>query len=356
MLDTSEASFTGKFLADAVEIGGFAHFRRGATFQDVSMISAKVRGSMDTVGGFFNGTFSAYDIEIGGSLFLRGGATFHDVNLSNAVIGGSLELRGSEYRGRVDLTNARIVHELQVATPLPKEMQTEVRKNYDPPKWGDEAELVLRNLHAEALQDTAEAWDNLDGRLDLVGFTYQQLGGLRSTRDSIMAARDPEWMLAWLRQQRDRDTAFQPQPYEQLAKVLRDGGWIRTAEKILMARFNYQMTHDTTPWSTKAWLFVKWAVIGHGLEVWISILWLLGLGFIGMIVMHDTTLGRTLGWGRCLFYSFDASMPFVDLNPRVHTELSERAPQGTKIYFAFHRITGLTLVTFLAAGMSGLAQ
>lgn len=354
VLDTSEAVFRGTFQADAIEVGGFAHFRRGATFQDISMISAKIRGSMDTIGARFNGAFSAYGIKIDESLFLRGGAVFHDLNLSNAVIGGSLELRGSEYLGRVDLTNARIVHEMQIASPLPPDQQTEDRRNYDPPRWGDDAQLILRNLRAEALQDTAEAWDNLDGRLDLVGFTYQQLGGLRSTRDSIMAARDVDWMLGWLSKQRERDDVFQPQPYEQLARVLREGGWIEKADDVIIARYNYQLGHPTTPIGTKAWLAVKWLVIGYGLEVWLSIAWLIGLQAVGAVVMGLSPVGRQIGWVRSVFYSFDTSMPFVDLNPLTHNELSENSSQTLKFYFGAHRIVGLILVTFLAAGMSGL--
>ena len=356
VLDLSESQFTGLFQADAMEVGGFVHIRRGATFDDVSMISASVKGSMDTVGAKFNGLLSAYGINIGGSLFLRGGATFHDVNLSSAVIGGSMELRGSEYLGRLDLTNARIEHELQVASPLPADLQTDERQNYEPPRWGDQSELILRNLSIEALQDTAEAWDNLDGRLDLVGFTYLQLGGLRATRDSILAARSPAWMLDWLAKQKDRAEIYQPQPYEQLAKVLREGGWIEKSADVLIARGNYQLMHPTTPWATKVWLAVKWAVIGYGLEVWLSIVWLIGLQVIGTFVMGLSKQGREIGWVRSAFYSIDTSMPFVDLNPVTHNELSDNSSQGMKFYFGAQRVIGLILVTFLAAGMSGLTQ
>ena len=211
-------------------------------------------------------------------------------------------------------------------------------------------------MRAEALQDTDESWDKLEGRLDLVGFTYQQLGGLRSTRGDMLAARPVEWMLDWLGKQKDRAEIYQPQPYEQLAKVLRAGGWIEKADDVLIARNNYQLLHPTTTWATKVWMAVKWAVIGYGLEVWLSIVWLIGLQVVGTLVLVASPVGREIGWVRSAFYSIDSSVPFVELNPLVHNELSEQSPQSLKYYFAVHRILGLILVTFLAAGMSGLTN
>ena len=182
------------------------------------------------------------------------------------------------------------------------------------------------------------------------------MGGLRSTRDDILAARPIEWILTWLGKQKDRAEVYQPQPYEQLAKVLRSGGWIDKADDVLIARNDYQLLHPTTPWATKAWMAVKWALIGYGLEVWLSIVWLFGLQIVSTIVMAKSPIGRDIGWMRSAFYSIDTSMPFVELNPLVHNELSEQSPQVLKYYFAVHRILGLILVTFLAAGMSGLTS
>lgn len=355
-VNAESSTFNGPFIGDLSTIGGTLIIRNGATFKDIVRFPrSNVAGSLEAAGSTFEKPIDFYGITIAGGAFLKDSSTFKDVNLSAATIGDSLQLTGSTFDGRLDLTNATIARELHLTSPLPQEERTaDGPTNHPPPIWTDNASLILRNVTAGAIQDTANAWDNLDGRLDLVGLTYQRLGGLRSTRDSTMAARDEDWLLEWLEKQQDREYAFMPQPYEQLGRILRQTGQTEKGEDILYALRDHERTHQATTIGIKAWLIFTWLFIGYGYEVLVVVLWLFALMIGGGLYIYYTPVGRQLGLRWCMFFSLDMSIPFVDLNPEEHWALTQTMSIGTQIYTGIHRIVALILASFLAAGMSGL--
>lgn len=65
--------------------------------------------------------------------------------------------------------------------------------------------------------------------LELEGFSYRRLGGFAVEGEADMAQRPVAWLANWLK----RDPSYSPQPYEQLAKVLRERGQTKKADGIL---------------------------------------------------------------------------------------------------------------------------
>lgn len=354
------ASFNGSRFdapvrANQLNVGHSLHMSKKARFHEVHLVSAKIGGSWDVVGSAFAGELSAFAIRVEGSVFLRDRAVFQDVNLANSQIGGSLDLSGSGFVGPLNLTNAHITNELLLSRTQAVRTDKGQTTQQAVPKWGDNAQLILRNARAFALQDSIESWSNLEDKLDLVGFRYEHLGGLRTAVTETMAARPVDWMLKWLGMQVAAGVVYQPQPYEHLAGVLRELGWEQKAREISFARYDYQLWHMATPTSTKLWLFIKWLIIGYGLKTWVSLLWLMGLVTVGSLVVWFTKEGRKEGFFGSFYFSLDLAIPFLELSPGIHIEQLEKLGRAAQFYFGFQRAMGLILVTFLAAGMSGLA-
>ncbi len=325
-----------------------------STFEEVTLFGTQVGGFLSMVGATFNGRLRAEVLNVGHSLHMGSNASFNDVNLSSAKIGRHLILSGSVFHGRVDLTNAEIRGEVRLASPLRPEKQTADEKDGSVPIWKEDSQLILRNVHAGALQDSEGAWKGLDaGQLDLVGFTYERLSGLTASEISILSERPLEWLLQWLAKQKDRDKAFFLQPYMQLAKILRENGQDAKAVEILYMAKDHQRHHALTPISTKLWLTVNYAVIGYGYKVWLALVWLGGLVLIGALLLCVTNAGSARGFWRCLFYSVDKAVPIVELSKQ-HEQLSRELPAGIDHYFQVHQILSFILVSFLAAGLAGL--
>ena len=267
-------------------------------------------------------------MEVARSVFLREAASFRDVSLIGAKIGGILHLRGSKFDGVLDLTGASIGDELLFNVPRLGSGGTKFLK---PPIWTKNSKLILRNAKVGALNDTENAWSNLpNGSVDLTGFTYDRLGGLRSTRNSAMTGRSDDWLLGWLGKQEGFDTTYNPQPFEQLAKVLRESGYPDKADGILYAARTHQRDSPETPFMTKALLWVQWGLIGYGYNNWLAVLWFIVMVIAGTFMCRVDALGS---YWRRFWYSFDTALPLVDLNAQHGGIVLEH---GAKIYFYFH--------------------
>ncbi|MCP2678913.1 hypothetical protein NHF45_05150 [Maricaulaceae bacterium NA33B04] len=210
--------------ANAAEIGASVFLCDGFhAAAEVNFTRSQIRGQLDCTGGRFETAtgraLSADTAEIGADVFLGDGffasATIDFVRIR---IAGSLNLSGGflePANGQValDLDSAEIGASLMLASP-----------------WsGDSApariagDVDLSNARCAVLDDAslrvAEPWLEKDAKLNLDGFTYGRLGSRSPT----------EWpnRKAWLDRQPEADRRgadFKPQPFEQLAQVLREMG------------------------------------------------------------------------------------------------------------------------------------
>lgn len=337
------------FDAERIQVEGSLLIDRQALFkQEVRLVSARIGGELRADQSIFEGLFSAARIRVAESLFMRD-ASFKDIRLIGAEIGGSLHLRKGIFDGDFDLTSASVADELQLNTPPGKDAEP---RDYGPPRWADGARLILRNTRVGALNDTTDSWNGVT--LDLVGFTYARLGGLRATKDSILAARPTDWLLEnWLAKQEGFNESFIPQPFEQLAKVLEESGYPVSANEVRLAKLNHWRDSPRTATLTKVNLWLQYVLIGYGYRNWLAVLWFVGLVGLGAWVCGRSPAGREMRRSERFWYSVDIAVPVFDLD-KTHAAIKLSEP-GT-VYFYFHKAAGFVLISFVIAGLSGLTK
>jgi uncharacterized protein YjbI with pentapeptide repeats len=387
------AKITGKLEMDSTAIGGDLYMVGTATspaeFGDVHLPGAKIGGELALLDAKVTGTLDLESAVIGGDLYMVGTASpaeLGDVHLPGAKIGGKLDLNGAKVAGRLDmdsaviggnllmskilltqkanlvfitvkgnldisgaslagldLTGARIAKEMILGSPT------------DHPTWDDDASLVLRDTQVDALQDAPAAWPE---HVDLEGFTYGRLGGLRDPKVDV-SARGSQWFIHWLA----KDEPYSPQPYEQIAAVLRTMGHDEEANDVLFAGAERARQRACDNQDIGSWLgqtLLKWTVgYGYGRGPFRALYWVVGFVAVGWIVLWLTGQrhvskdadhpSMTLG----LVYSLDMLLPIVRLREaHYNVELVGIA----RYYFYCHRLMGFVLGSFLVAGISGLTH
>jgi hypothetical protein len=242
---------------------------------------------------------------VAGSVFLNSG--FHaegEVRLPGARIGGQLNCFGASIHGTLNADTT------EVAGPLFWIGIVEPEK----------AQMNLTNASAGSLVDDPGSWPP-PGRLLLDGFVYERIAS--GPRGAVAR-------LGWLARQQ----SFAPQPYRQLAKVLKDEGDDKGARFVLFERERLRRRHeDGTPLARTWSLILRWT-IGFGYYPGRALVWLLGLTLAGLLLLSG---GLALGslaptdkdayavfkqTGRlppqyepfnALVYSFESSFPLVKL-------------------------------------------
>ncbi len=340
-LDMTGAKVSGTLIMASATIGGDLFMGEGAAFADVLLRGAEIGGQLSMIGAKVSGTLDMGTATIGGDLFMRRGRFGKEINGLFVRIGRSLDFRAAELSG-LDLTGAHIEDELGLASPGRE------------PTWQGGARLILRNAAVDTLQDTPDAWPQ---EIDLDGFVYRTLGGLGGNIN--VAARGSEWYVSWLA----RDEPYTPQPYEQLASVLRRMGHGEEANDVLYAGREraraLAIEHDYY-WSWTGQTTLKYTIgYGIGSRYFRSLYWVLGLVLMGTLFLRlsgqhrvtaqDGNSPMQIGF----FYSLDMLLPVIHLRQR-HYDVDL---QGiVRYYFYFHQIMGYVLASFLIAGLSGLTK
>ena len=264
---------------------------------------------------------------------MRDGAEFEkDVVLVFAKIGSNLDISQSSLSS-LDLTATRINQEFSLSS-----------KDHLPPKWVKGAKLTLCNTHAGALQDLPDAWPD---ELQMVGFTYSRLSGGAAGNKYSMATREVLWMKDWLKKQKN----YSPQPYEQLAIVLKHAGYEDKATDILYAGREEERTNAT--WLNWVGLTLLKYIIGYGYHNFWAFFWFGGFIAIGFffVLICGQRKDKSFIW--CFVYSLDMLLPIIELE-KENYEVHLRG--CAKYYFYFHKLGGYVLVSFLIAGLSGLTK
>ncbi|WP_162197175.1 hypothetical protein [Loktanella sp. S4079] len=225
MLQLSVASLMlkGSVLANGInaqsaEIPGDVVFEKATIHQELCLAGAHLGGQLIcTRAQMLNGegvALNAQGAEIDGDLFLRGANVEGAVRLSGARVGGQLSCKEARLRnaGGDALDMQRIV----VSEGFYWQQVESVLGRVD-----------LTSAHCADLADDAASWALCD-ELCLVGLTYDVLHG----------SADVSERLSWLRKGAVWDREFHPQPYEQLAKIMRESGHRSEATSILFDKEN----------------------------------------------------------------------------------------------------------------------
>ncbi len=194
----------------------------------VSLLGARIGGQLVCIGvSLHNETghaLNAQSAQVRGDAFLRDAVTTGEVSLLGAEIGGVLDCSHAEMRNPDGyLLNAqRLV----------------VKEGFIWRRLKDLSGAVdLTSAHVGDLWDDPESWAKCD-RLYLSGFIYDVLhGGI-----------DVDDRLAWLQKGAVSRREFYPQPYEQLAKLLRDTGHRSDARAIMVAKEKEQRKAARERW------------------------------------------------------------------------------------------------------------
>ena len=371
----SGSQFTGKLNMDSMEVGSNVFMREGAEFAEVDLGSAKIGGQISMIGCKFTGKLNMNGMQVEGSLLMRKVPEFAEVDLRGAKIGGPLAMDGSKFTGKLNMNGMEVGSNLfmrdgaEFTEPLASTF-AKIGKNLDlsgstlasidltgthvrgefalgppAPRWLEGAKLTLCNAEMGALQDLP--WPD---RLELDGFTYACLGGFAADDASRVGARKISRFKEWL----EKQTRYSPQPYEQLATVLRKAGYKGKAKAILYKgkkREHWEATRMLS--GTWWWLTLQWLFIGYGYRIYYAFFWCLGLILIGALILRLSGQGPAHGMPYGFSYSLDMLLPIIRLSEGHYKfDITGRA----RYYFYFHILMGYVLGSFLIAGLSGLIK
>ena len=266
----------GKFLAkgmalkcDAVTVGADVFLSDGFEAQgEVNLVSAKIDGQLACTGGKFLAERMALNcnaITVGADVFFREGFEAHGkVNLGRAKIDGQLDCTGGKFladgialdcdaitvgadvflqgefeaRGWVDLKRAEITGNLQISdATLTKGLVAQGMRVRSVFVWkdieGDGIGVDLIDAHVGTLYDGPGSWQSVK-KLRLSSFRY----------DRIESDMDVQERLDWLAKHDASVRPFTPQPYVQLANVLRRQGFAGDAAQVLVRREDKQRLQE----------------------------------------------------------------------------------------------------------------
>ena len=271
-LDCAGGKFLAKGLAlncDTISVGAAVFLRTGFEAQgEVNLVGAKIGGQLDCDRGKFLAAIMALNcngISVGASVFLRNEFEAHGkVNLVRAKIDGQMACnRGKflaegialhcdativgadvflqdefEARGRINLNRAEIAGNLVLSSAtLTTGLDAQGMRVRAQFVWadieGDGIEVDLIDAKVGTLVDSPGSWTSVK-RLRLSSFRY----------DRIESKMDVQERLDWLTKHDASVRPFTPQPYVQLANVLRRQGMISAVNTVMIKREDLQRDAD----------------------------------------------------------------------------------------------------------------
>lgn len=346
-------SLQGSFVEDDLDLS-FSTFEQvalgGGTFGQLTMAAATVHNQLVLLRTHVRGTANLFSIRTDQSVFLNE-ATFDKwLLMDRAVIRADLYLRGAAIK-YADLSNAAIDGTFWLG-PNRRSDGTE-----QPVRWQDPmSRLILRDARVGPVITTADSgvWPPV---LDLNGFRYTRLSFPQErsitsgTKPSDFLAQPVGWFLGWLKK-----SPFSPQPYEQLAEVLRINGFPDKAKDVLYEGKDEEWWNsriiDVTSAIDFLLLTLSWLFIGYGHRIYYVGAWILFFLVLGATIFRKTPEVRQAGVPS-VAYSFDTLIPLITLHERhKQIDIAGRA----RIYFYCHRIVGYVLASFVVAGLAGLTK
>ncbi|MGE4553398.1 MAG: hypothetical protein AB7D57_09805, partial [Desulfovibrionaceae bacterium] len=245
--------------------------------------------------------------------------------------------------------------------------------------------LDLRHAKVEVLQDSPASWPE-PGALRLEGFRYARIDDNSPT--------DFRTRKQWL-DRLPRDGRFRPQPYEQLADVLRRAGYEEDAKLIHMEKHRAKVKAEQWIWRSahkRLLNFLFRITVGYGYEPWRALWWMLVFVLLGWSLFswgHQDGIMVEFQGGRfkseqlqgeyaphpyptfnAFIYSLDAFIPLVDLHQEIYWMPNSESLQKVRIrpidwywpawtirvYLWVHILAGWVLTLLFVAGVSGLVR
>ena len=220
------------FKAQGIKVASSVLLEGTTASGQVSLLGARIGGQLVAIGAEFHNpeghALSVQSAQIHGDVFLRYAQADGVVSFMGAEVGGVLDCSYAILRTtQGDALNAQ---------------RLTVREGFIWRRLRDVVGAVdLTSAHVGDLWDDPESWSKCEG-LYLSGFIYDVLHGGINVPDR----------LAWLKMGAVSRREFYPQPYEQLAKLLRDTGHRSDARAIMVAKEKEQRKASRERWRREA--------------------------------------------------------------------------------------------------------
>jgi len=306
--------------ADGLECRGGVFLRGG--FQatgEVRLLGAKLGGDLDCSGGRFDRpggpALSADGLECRGGVFLRGGfQATGEVRLLGAKLGGDLSLEGGHFEhpgddaldaSYVEVTGTLLLRRATFDGRLVLTQSRVGLLNDQPllyrldrtPEWP--ARIVLNDFCYDAIHTRSPL--NAVSRLAWLANHDRTMGHLRETPPAAPSGIVLRMLVRFLPHNREgywsrHATPPDPQPYRQLADVLRQQGHDGDASAVLRAlgwrrmmpmfRQRLRQSRKDRLWAAPLFVFslLQGVVVGHGHARFRPLYWLLVLWLIGAVI------------------------------------------------------------------------
>ena len=377
------SSFAKKLDMNTINISGSLYMNERAKFGEVELTGARIGGQVNMDSSKFNSKLIMDTMTVGRSLLMRDQAVFSDnVYLNGAKIGGEVSMRGSRYDGVLHMDAVTIEGRLRMHS-LPEDYPDQTTEFTGvllrEARIGGEVDmsdakfmgktsldfstigsgLVVKNAQFEHLSlrhTRARKLQVVDSstwpmRLDLNGFTYSSIDWQPRGDDGELGE-----LAEWL----GKHAPLSPQPYWQLASVLRNDGREGMADRILVAYHDREL-QEASVLDGKWWRLVPLKYLigyGYGGGYFRALLWAALFVAIGTIVLNLKTqrqrhkdIGGVLGR---IVFSVDMLLPVIRLRERHYTEVDLKG--GARYYFYVHKVLGYILTFFVIAGLSGVTS
>lgn len=267
----------------------------GSHFPGLHLENARVAGHVLLRDTEATGEVRLYGTKIDGQLEADRAAFINPdgvaLNLQGARISGDVYLRNLTFKGLVHMPGCHIVGNLEFGgshlTPLEDEaMRADNITVGGAFHWTDvncpAGNIRLSSSHVFGLADDLQSWPGNE-RLFLDGFTYDRIMGTSTHAEA---------RIKWLKKGAYWAGEFYPQPFTQLAKVLRDMGHEADARKVLARREHLLRRHEREqrPFVTRpalaVWHWAQQTLVGYGHHPERSVYWLAGLWFVAVWICH----------------------------------------------------------------------
>jgi hypothetical protein len=383
-LDLSHHSQIRELVAYLIKVHGGLLMTDGfQAAREVFVSGAEIDGNLDLTGGeFHSGTDGTVEpvpdeqtaimadlVKVHGTIVVRRSIIQGYLRLLDATIDGDLFVACSQF---LDTLEGGIhVSGLQAQGAVISR-----RFSWEGMNLSNNTEFDVTAARTASLNDDVASWPQ-PGKLRLDGFTYggfefvqpSQIKGCPKPFSGTPLAYD---RLEWL--QKYREAGFRPQPYEQLATVLRLHGDEAAARQVMIAMESARYKQLGFP--DRLWGFVLWVTIGYGYDTW-RVLWFIvgfvGLGTIifnsghrkGAIVPIDRDKSEHTKPFNPFVFSLEAFLPLVDLNQakywspdpdRYRRKFDSGFAQYVRCYLWVHNVAGWFFTSMLVAGITGLAR
>ncbi len=230
----------------------------------------------------------------------------------------------------------------------------------------DKTSLDLRLAEIGSIWVAPNSWPK-KGNLRLNGLVYSDIPG--------DAHQDAATLISFLNLQ--PSDKYYPQPYEQMAKVLKASGREEDAKKILIEKNKIRLERGELNLISKVWLWLLGALIGYGYRPWKAGVYAMIVIVFGALlfveadrkcIMTDCGEEKTNQTFSAFFYSLDKFVPFLDLDqakhwrpllqknrPNKRDEFGDRRIPGEYVYYYqfAHVILGWLLTTIFIVGLTG---